>query len=135
MGEVTRRRESETRGNLFGSWACETLELASDEGGSVSWMCMMGEKTTMGSGIRGSVVVVILFLCICVVLQMLGVPVTLLNPSLSSDILGTSVLEGFSVPPAPPHLNPFSAFVLVTQGHASVHMPLLASDLFHPPVG
>ena len=45
---------------------------------------------------RGIRTVVILFLCLSVIMQMLGVPPTLLSPALSLDTLGESVLEGFS---------------------------------------
>jgi hypothetical protein len=39
-------------------------------------------------------------LCLCVVVQMLGVPATLLSPDGASDLLGASVLEGFSILPS-----------------------------------
>lgn len=86
------------------------------------------------SGPRGLRVIVILLLCLCVVLQMLGVPVTLLSPSVTSDILGASVLEGFSLPPTLPELALLADSVLVREVHPIVHVPLLASALFHPPL-
>lgn len=67
-------------------------------------------------------------------MQMLGSPVTLLSPGLSFDILGESVLEGFSVPSTAPQLTPSSETVLVTDDSPSVHVPILASVMFHPPV-
>lgn len=85
-------------------------------------------------GNSGSAVVAVIFLCICVFMQMLGVPVTLLSPELSPDTLGASVLEGFSVPPTVPQLTPSSETVPVTDDSPSVHVPILASVMFHPPV-
>lgn len=46
--------------------------------------------------------VVILFLCLSVIMQMLGVPPTLLSPALTLDTLGESMREGFSIPPTVP---------------------------------
>lgn len=83
---------------------------------------------------RSLVVVGILLMCVCVLMQMLGVPSTLLSPSDSSDLLGSSVLEGLSVPPHVPEV-----FRLVTSAMAVVLTPavpisVVASVLFHPPV-
>lgn len=83
---------------------------------------------------RGSRIAIIMFLCLCVIMQMLGAPVTLLSPSLASDTLGASVLEGFSVPPTVPQLTLSSETVSVTDAQPSIHVPILASALFHPPV-
>jgi hypothetical protein len=82
----------------------------------------------------GVFAVAILLLCLCVVLQMLGVPVTLLGPSVTSDALGASVLEGFSLPPSLPGLALLPESVLVVDVHPTVHGPILASALFHPPL-
>lgn len=75
----------------------------------------------------------VLFLCLSVMAQMLGVPTTLLNPAADSDILGASVLEGFSVPPCFTHLD------LMTKVATNFHLPptgngpILVASLFHPP--
>ena len=79
-------------------------------------------------------IVVILFLCLAVLMQMLGVPPTLLNPALSLDTLGESVLEGFSIPPATPLVTRSSRIGSVTESQQSVHVPILTSTLFRPPV-
>lgn len=76
----------------------------------------------------------VLFLCLCVILQVLGVPVTLLNPDDNADALAASVLEGFSVPPTLPELALSSESVLLSDVHPFVHVPLLTSALFHPPI-
>ena len=83
---------------------------------------------------RGVRTVVILLLCLSVLMQMLGVPVTLLSPALSLDTLDAAVLEGFSIPPTVPQLMRSSETVSVTDAQPSVHVPMLASALFHPPV-
>ncbi len=81
---------------------------------------------------RSARVVVLLF-CACVLMQALGAPITLWNPSWSGDTLQTSVLEGFSIPPS---IDPLW---LVLQADALpavvVHGRLLLRDLslFHPP--
>jgi len=75
-----------------------------------------------------------LFLCLCVMMQMLGTPGTLLSPTLSSDIWGTSVLEGFSIPPNPAQPTPSASTIPATEMHTSLHVPVLASAPFHPPI-
>lgn len=86
---------------------------------------------TRSWGIR---TVVILFLCLAVLVQMLGVPPTLLSPALSLDTLGESVLEGFSIPPTVPLVTLSSKTACVLDAHPSVHVPILASAVFHPPL-
>lgn len=88
----------------------------------------------MGSDGQGSVIVVVMLLCVCVLLQMLGAPATLLNPSLSSDTLGASVLEGFTVPPTRLSLDLSGESVPVSDVRPPVRVPVLASVPFHPPV-
>jgi hypothetical protein len=83
---------------------------------------------------RGVRTVVILFLCFSIIMQMLGVPVTLLSPALSPDTLEGSVLEGFSVLPTVPQLTLSSETAPVTDAQPSVHILVLASALFRPPV-
>ena len=83
------------------------------------------------TGIR---IVLILFLCLAVLMQMLGVPPTLLSPALSLDTLGEAVLEGFSIPPATPLVTHSSKIGSVTDVQQSVHVPILTSTLFRPPV-
>jgi len=85
-------------------------------------------------GSQGFSLVVVIFLCLCVLMQMLGAPVTLLGPAVAADTLGASVLEGFSVPPAVPQLTTSCERIPVTDAHPPVHVPVLASTLFHPPV-
>ena len=76
----------------------------------------------------------VMLLCLFVVMQMLGVPVTLLNPVEAADTQTVSVSEGFSVPSSFPQLTPAFETDPVTDAQPSVHVPVLASSLFHPPV-
>ncbi|MEO7862320.1 MAG: hypothetical protein ABIU05_18185 [Nitrospirales bacterium] len=87
--------------------------------------------STPSKGIR---TVAILFLCLSVIMQMLGVPLTLLSPALSLDTLNESVLEGFSIPPTVPLVTRSSKIGSVTDTQPSVHGPILASAVFHPPL-
>ena len=75
-----------------------------------------------------------MLLCICIMMQMLGVPVTLLHPAANSDALEASVLEGFSVPQSLPPLtlSPESGSIIEIQ--LSGQVPVFASVPFHPPV-
>ncbi len=83
---------------------------------------------------RESVCVIVIALCFCVMMQMLGAPVTLLSAADISDELAGSVLEGFSVPPARPRLAVFSVFTLVAESHPFVDVLAFATMPFHPPV-
>lgn len=76
----------------------------------------------------------VMLLALCVIVQMLGVPVTLLNPIEATDTLAAAVSEGFSVPSSLPQLTPSFETAPVTDSRSSVHVPVLASALFHPPV-
>ena len=73
-------------------------------------------------------------LCLCVVTQLLGAPVTLLNPAAMADTLTASVLEGFSVPPSLPQLAPSHESARVQDIGPILHVPVLVSTLFHPPL-
>ncbi|TKB82017.1 MAG: hypothetical protein E8D44_13020 [Nitrospira sp.] len=73
-------------------------------------------------------------LCLCVMVQMLGVPATLLSPADSSDLLGSSVLEGFSViSPSPELVLPAISIALSNVSPLALAF-VIAATLFHPPV-
>jgi hypothetical protein len=88
------------------------------------------KRSCLGQACRS----LVMLLCICIMVQMLGVPVTLLHPAANSDALEASVLEGFSVPPSLPHLMLSSESVPLIESHPSGQAPVLASVPFHPPV-
>lgn len=86
------------------------------------------------SRIRKACMAIALLLSFFVLVQMLGVPVTLLNPFEAADTQSTSILEGFSVPTSLPQLTPLFKTNTATDAPPSIHLPILASVLFHPPV-
>lgn len=92
-------------------------------------MNQTGNVPRAGHGIRAAV----LCLCLCILLQMLGVPGTLLDPASSFDLFGTSILEGPSIPPAAVQPPPAAAFEAVPETSSSLHLPVFAFTLFHPP--
>lgn len=73
-------------------------------------------------------------LCVCVLVQMLGVPATLLSPADFVDLLGSSVLEGFSVLPQVPQVFRSVTSAMALDLTPAAPVPVLASALFHPPV-
>lgn len=77
---------------------------------------------------------IVMLLCVCIMVQMLGVPVTLLNPGGAADTLAVSASEGFSVPSSLSQPTPSVEMVPVTDAPPSVHVPVLVSALFHPPI-
>jgi len=83
---------------------------------------------------RSSLALVVMFVCLGVFMQMLGVPVTLLNTSLVPDVLEASVLEGFTIPSTLPNLALFPNSGSADLVTLSMHLLLLASSLFHPPI-
>ncbi|MBH0206465.1 MAG: hypothetical protein HP498_11765 [Nitrospira sp.] len=77
--------------------------------------------------------VVALALCLCVVMQMLGAPGTLLSAEDISDEFSGSVLEGFSLPQMPPSLTLFFESLSAGELPQSAQLFVLASQQFHPP--
>lgn len=71
---------------------------------------------------------------VCIMMEMLGVPVTLLNPLEAADTLFTSVFEGFSVPPSLLQLMSSFEAVSVADTHPSVDVLVLVSALCHAPI-
>lgn len=76
----------------------------------------------------------VLLLSLCVLVQMLGVPVTLLNPMEATDTLADSVSEGFSVPSSHPQLILSFRKISAIDDQPSMNVLVLASAMFHPPV-
>ena len=81
-----------------------------------------------------SLVCVVLLLSVCVLVQVLGAPISMLDQS-TCDISRASLSEGFSLPamvldpearglPCPPH----------KEYQPSLHSQVLATTIFHPPV-
>jgi hypothetical protein len=79
---------------------------------------------------RTWIALTILLLCFCVVMQMLGVPVTLWNPS-ETDTSGENL--GFSILPTIPRLNLSILLTPVEMIQQNRHVPILFHTVFHPP--
>ena len=77
---------------------------------------------------------IVLFLCVCVVSQMLGAPVTLFSLMLSSDMLTESVSEDFSLPPTVPELGIPSRLRHYQEFHPTLQLPVFVTSVFHPPL-
>lgn len=73
-------------------------------------------------------------LCVCVLAQMLGLPVTLLSLMNASDMLTESVCEDPSILPLVPELRPSSVLRLCIDGHPISDLPVFATSVFHPPL-
>jgi hypothetical protein len=77
---------------------------------------------------------ILILLCVSVLVYMLGVPATLLNPVGAADGLEASVLEGFAL------LPPLVRLTLTTWASLAVHLErfqpttMLTAVPFHPPV-
>jgi hypothetical protein len=76
----------------------------------------------------------ILFLCVCVVLQMLGVPAPLLDAAGSFDTVESSIQEGWAIHTLTPPLPTVSGFVLAADRQPNVCVPILAGEFFRPPL-
>lgn len=77
---------------------------------------------------------VALFLCVCVLAQMLGVPVTLVTLLTEADTLTESALEDPSLLPSVPEPERPSLLRFSVEFHPSIHLPVLATSVFHPPL-
>ena len=76
----------------------------------------------------------ILFLSLCIIVQMLGVPATLLNPVGSDDLSTASMLEGLSLPPTVHDLYVHSGSSVSRDLPSTVQIPVLLHSFFHPPL-
>jgi len=96
---------------------------------SMSWF---SPRTLASSSCGAGVVILILFVCICVVSQMLGTSVTLIDV-LTSELPGESVSEDFSVPPVTPEPDLAAQARLYENLDPLQYLPILAISVFHPP--
>ena len=76
--------------------------------------------------------VLIVFVCICVVLQMLGAPVTLLG-LLTQDTPRESLSEDFSIPPSTPEPSISNHSRFNVESQFPRHLPVFSTSVFHPP--
>jgi len=76
---------------------------------------------------------VALALSLCVIMQMLGAPATLLSAGDTSDEFSGSVLEGFALTQMLPPLRRFSESLSTVELPQSAYLFMLVSQQFHPP--
>jgi hypothetical protein len=76
----------------------------------------------------------LLFLCLSVLLQMLGVPAPLLDAGGSFDLGESSVQEGWSIQSSQLESPPSSWYALIDERLRPVCVPILAGALFRPPL-
>jgi hypothetical protein len=77
---------------------------------------------------------IIALLCLCVVFQMLGVPVTLLA-LLASDSPIESLSEDFSILPVILEPRTFNRIALYVEFQRLVYLPIFSTAIFRPPLG
>lgn len=77
---------------------------------------------------------IILALCLCVVMQMLGVSATMWNPSETPEALGAGLFECLAIPPAVSPLTCAASASSLEAVQQSLHAVNLSRSLFHPPV-
>jgi hypothetical protein len=76
--------------------------------------------------------ILVVFVCLCVVLQMLGAPVTLLG-LLMSDTPVESLSEDFSIPPVTPEPGFPKRSRFRVESQSPGHLPIFSTAVFHPP--
>lgn len=81
---------------------------------------------------RTATAVLVVFICLCVVFQMLGAPVTLLG-LLTSDTPVESLSEDFSIPPSTPEPGGPNRSRFAAESQTPGHFPVFSTAVFHPP--
>ena len=97
-------------------------------------MSRIDERTIRFLPAETGAVILILFVCLCVVFQMLGAPVTLLG-LLISDTPVESLSEDFSIPPIIPKPGQPSHSSFSVSFQPAAPIPIVLSAVFHPPQG
>lgn len=72
-------------------------------------------------------------LCVCVLGQMLGMPVTLMGLLTSPDMLAESVSEDFSLTPVLPEPGILGSSRIHAEVQPSFYLPVFVTSVFHPP--
>ena len=103
-------------------------------GSIVIFMHRIGPTSFFCSSRETGLAFLIVCLCICVMSQMLGTPLTLIG-LLTSDISVESVSEDFSIPPISPEPESASRSGLHEKGEPVLHLPVFVTSVFHPPQG
>ena len=72
-------------------------------------------------------------LCVCVLSQMLGTPVTLIGLLTSPDMLAESISEDFSLIPVLPELGISTSSRIQAEVQPLLYLPVFVTSVFHPP--
>ena len=78
-------------------------------------------------------IITVAFLCVCVLGQMLGMPVTLIGLLTSPDMLAESVSEDFSLTPVLPEPGIPGSSRIHAEVQRSFYLPVFVTSVFHPP--
>lgn len=95
-------------------------------------MSQIDEETVRFLPVGTASVILVVFVCLCVVFQMLGVPVTLLD-LLTSDAPVESLSEDFSIPPSMPEPGTPDRSRFTAESQSFLHFPIFSTAVFHPP--
>lgn len=76
----------------------------------------------------------ILFMCVSVLMQMFSTLVTPLSLVNDFDMLTESDSEDPSILPPVLDIRPFNALQLQIDRHAILHLPMVLTSVFHPPL-
>ncbi|MDK2744305.1 MAG: hypothetical protein H8K03_11210 [Nitrospira sp.] len=79
-------------------------------------------------------VYLIVFLCVCVLVQMLGLPITMLNFFTPDDLLTASICADPSIVPSVPELHLTNPLSFCVDRDPSLTPPLFITSVFHPPL-
>jgi hypothetical protein len=91
-------------------------------------------RSTTASHVHPAVFFVIGLLCLCVTMQILGVPVSFWDMNETEDLVESSLLEGFSLPSTAPELSVSRYRKFYSPSPPLKYDILLAQSLFHPPL-
>ena len=95
-------------------------------------MSHIGESTIRLFPKCTGALILILIVCLCVVFQMLGAPVTLLG-LLTSDTPVESLSEDFSIPPSIPEPGRPNRSRFTGETQSLPYVLVLSTAVFHPP--
>lgn len=97
-------------------------------------MSRINERTIRFLPAGTGAVLLILFVCLCVIFQMLGAPVTLLG-LLMQDAPVESLSKDFSIPPSIPEPGGPNRSRFTGESQSLHHFPIFSTVVFHPPQG
>lgn len=104
-------------------------------GGSSIWAKRISQSTICGTSKEKTALLAVLLLCVCVVVQMLGSPFTLVGQDTTkNDVWRASLSEGFSLVATLDKPALISHFCCFQTFEPSAHPPIIPIAVFHPPL-